>query len=275
MLSYQHAYHAGSRADMHKHAALCRALVRLVRQPDPLLVCETHAGRGLYNLTSAEARKTGEATDGWLRVSRDRQALAALPGPYVQAVRALNKGRLRPFYPGSPVLAAEILRPQDRLQLFELHRQEHLALAELMRPEPRARVSKRDGLAGVLALTLPPQARLMVLVDPSYEVKTEYQQVADFLAALRDRWPQAAVLTWYPLLPAGLHEALAEAARTLFGSESIEEIRWSDPEAGRGLYGSGLIRSPEISRRPEPPATPPRSLQPGRRPNIHARRGRS
>lgn len=260
MLSYQHAFHAGNRADLHKHAAFCRALARLVRGPEPLWVCETHAGRGLYDLSGAEARKTGEAADGWLAVARDREALARLPGPYVRAVRTLNRGALAPLYPGSPLLAAGILRPQDRLQLFELHRNEYLALADLMRDDLRVRVSKRDGLEGALALAPPPQARLMVLVDPSYEVKTEYALVARFLADLRSRKPGAAVLAWYPLLPAGLHEPLAEAARSLFGPDAVEQITWRDPEEGRGLYGSGLIRSPEAGRatQPETRTTPPR-----------------
>ena len=275
MLSYQHAYHAGNRADMHKHAAFCRALARLVRQPEPLWVCETHAGRGLYDLTSAEARKTGEAAGGWLAAARDREALAGLPGPYVRAVRALNSGALGPLYPGSPVLAAEMLRPEDRMQFFELHPQEHTALTALMAEDPRARVSKRDGLESVLTLAPPPQARLMVLVDPSYEVKSEYAEVAAFLAVFKRRWPQATVLVWYPLLPAGLHAVLVEAAQDLFGPDCIEELCWSDPAAGRGLYGSGLIRSPDLTRSATDAATPPQSPPPGRRPNIRARRARS
>lgn len=274
MLSYQHAFHAGNRADLHKHAAFCRALAGLVRGADPVFVCETHAGRGLYDLTSAEACKTGEAAEGWLAVARDREALARLPGPYVRAVRKLNGGALAPLYPGSPLLAAEILRPQDRLQLFELHRNEYLALAELMREDLRVRVSKRDGLEGAVALAPPPEARLMLLVDPSYEVKTEYAQVAEFLAELHSRKPEAALLAWYPLLPAGLHAPLAESARSLFGPEAVEEMTWRDPAEGRGLYGSGLIRSPGISRLAGPSATPPRPPPPDRRPSIRGRRDR-
>ncbi|NBC31760.1 MAG: 23S rRNA (adenine(2030)-N(6))-methyltransferase RlmJ [Alphaproteobacteria bacterium] len=250
---------------MHKHAAFCRALARLVRGPDPVWVCETHAGRGLYDLSGAEARKTGEAAEGWLAVARDRAALATLPGPYVRAVRGLNGGALAPLYPGSPLLAAAILRPQDRLQLFELHRNEYPALADLMRHDPRVRVSKRDGLEGALALAPPPRARLLVLVDPSYEVKTEYAQVAAFLAALRDRHPAAEVLAWYPLLPAGLHAPLAEAGRSLFGADAVEEVTWRDPGQGRGLYGSGLIRAPgaDCTTPPEERATrPPRRRRP-------------
>ena len=92
MLSYQHAYHAGNRADIQKHGLLASVLEILVRKERPLSYIETHAGRGVYDLTAAEAEKTGEAAQGWLSLEKD--ALAKLPQGYVEAERALYKGAL-------------------------------------------------------------------------------------------------------------------------------------------------------------------------------------
>ncbi|MGE4220707.1 MAG: 23S rRNA (adenine(2030)-N(6))-methyltransferase RlmJ [Alphaproteobacteria bacterium] len=238
MLSYQHAYHAGCRADVHKHAALAVLLQRLTAKDRPITYMESHAGRGLYDLSSAEAQKTGEADAGILRVLAEGRMP---PGhPYRTALDAARQQHGRHAYPGSPWIARTLLRPQDRLHLMELHPQEHAALKAAM-DAPGVHIHRRDGLEGVLAIA-PPAARAgLVFIDPSYEVKMEYDAVARTVLALHRKWPEATILVWYPLLAAGLHTALRETLeRAALPKWRCDEVRFADPATVRGMYGSGL-----------------------------------
>ncbi|MCX7646744.1 MAG: 23S rRNA (adenine(2030)-N(6))-methyltransferase RlmJ [Rhodobacteraceae bacterium] len=227
MLSYQHAYHAGNRADLHKHDAFARLIAALAAKPRGITVMETHAGRGLYDLASPEALKTGEAAEGILKAR-------LAPGPLAEALAAVRARHGASAYPGSPLIAATLLRPQDRLVLMELHPAEHAALKQAMRGTGAA-VHRRDGYEGVLALAPPVPRRGLVLVDPSYEVKSEYEAVPAFVARLRRKWPEAAVLVWYPILAEGRHERLLAALAPL--SPERHEVRFG---TATGMLGSGL-----------------------------------
>ncbi len=239
MLSYQHAYHAGSRIDLHKHEILARALTALCADPSPLTYIETHAGRGVYNLQSDETKKTGEANDGWLKIIDDKKELEKLSPAYVDTVKKLNNGRLLPRYPGSPLIAAHILRPQDKIKLFELHPTEYKALRENLSADKRMEIQKRDGLGG--ALELAGKGRGLVLIDPSYEVKTEYETIADFAVKLHAQWKEAAILIWIPMLPAMRHEAMVEKLKKDIPGIDISEVRWAEPGSVRGMYGSIIM----------------------------------
>lgn len=238
MLSYQHAYHAGSRPDMHKHRILCGVLDALVQRKAPLTYVETHSGRGIYDLESAEARKTGEAADGWLKVFQDVKALSGLPKSYLAAIRALNKGKLAPLYPGSPYFAAHILRPQDKMRLMELHPAEFAALKKNMGGDKRIQIIRQDGLEGALEMKSAPD---IVLVDPSYEVKSEYEDIPRFAAALHKKWPKAAILIWAPMLPAKRHEILRDKVKKLLPRAEIMEEIWAKPGDQRGMFGSIMV----------------------------------
>lgn len=239
MLSYQHAYHAGNRADIHKHSALARVLDILTRKDRPLTYMETHAGRGIYDLTSPEAQKTGEAGEGWQKLSA--KDLEKLPAGYVGCVKALNGGKTGPFYPGSPGVAAYMLREQDQLFLMELHPQEYAALKKHFEEDKRVFIHKRDGLEGILALSPPQFARRgLVLIDPSYEVKEDYETIPAFVRKLVGKWPEASVLIWIPLLPAGRHDQALAALRKNFGNNlHIDKVEWGKP--GEGMYGSIMV----------------------------------
>lgn len=230
MLSYQHAYHAGNPADLHKHAALAELLSRLVAKPRGISYAETHAGRGLYRLDAPEALKTNEAAEGIGR------AEPAPDTPYGRALAAVRADHGAAAYPGSPLLARSLLRPQDRLTLMELHPAEHAALRGALHGEGVA-IHRRDGLEGMLALAPLAPRRGLVLVDPSYEVKTEYAAIADFTRRLLAKWPEAAVLIWYPLLPAGRHAELLGGLGAL--PVLRDEVAFARPPA-RGMTGSGL-----------------------------------
>jgi 23S rRNA (adenine2030-N6)-methyltransferase len=234
MFSYQHAYHAGSRADIQKHSLLASVLETLTRKDRALTYMETHAGRGVYDLKAAEAEKTGEAAEGWLAL--DKAAIEKLPKGYVEAVRDLNNGKLEPLYPGSPLVAAQILRAQDEIHLMELHPQEHAALVKNFRGDKRVHIHKRDGLEGVLALSPPVNRRGLVLIDPSYEIKAEYETIPDFVVKLVKKWPEVCVLLWIPMLPAGRHAGMTEKLKSNFPAVSISKIEWN--KSGEGMFGS-------------------------------------
>ncbi|MCC7305269.1 MAG: 23S rRNA (adenine(2030)-N(6))-methyltransferase RlmJ [Alphaproteobacteria bacterium] len=238
MLSYQHSYHAGNRADMHKHDLLCRVLEKLCAKDRPLTYIETHAGRGLYDLTSAEALKTGEAGEGWLEFVKDLEKLKTLSKSYTGCVSKLNDGKLAPLYPGSPLLAAHILRPYDKMHLMELHPAEHEALVKNMGQDQRVHIYKEDGLKKALALAPPRPPHGLLMVDPSYERKFEYETVADFVLKIHKKWMQAAILVWIPMLPAGQHGEMIAHMRAGNRDLSVSEVAWAKPEDGRGMYGS-------------------------------------
>jgi 23S rRNA (adenine2030-N6)-methyltransferase len=254
MLSYQHAYHAGNLADLHKHTFLAGYLRELATRAKPrsrLRYIDTHAGRGAYDLASAEALTTGDAARGIGRVRVD-----ALPSALGRAVLATRR-RLGPnAYPGSPEIARESLRAHDDLWLFERHPTEHAALARWARG--RAAVEHVDGPARLLEVAAAqPCVPGLILVDPSYELRDEMAATARFVEALLERWREAAVLVWYPLLPAAvgkdarrLHEPLAHlnAFRHEVRFQPQPALGQGQPEAasvrtGRhlGLEGSGIL----------------------------------
>jgi 23S rRNA (adenine2030-N6)-methyltransferase len=230
MLSYQHAYHAGNAADLHKHGVLAELLARLTLKPRPISYVETHAGRGLYDLAGPEAQKTGEAAQGIGRLVPDPAT------PLGRALEATRAAHGPDAYPGSPLIARTLLRPDDRLHLMELHPAEHAGLTAAL-AGPGVAIHRRDGFEGALALAPPRPRRGLVLVDPSYEIKTEYAATAAFARRLIAKWPEAVVLIWYPLLPAGRHTGLLAGLAPL--PHLVDEATFAvRPE--RGMTGSGL-----------------------------------
>ena len=240
MLSYQHAYHAGCAADVHKHAVLARLLVRLAAKDDPLTLIETHAGRGLYDLRSVESKKTGEAIQGIVRLLADGK----LPRthPLFKVIAATRKEHGPSAYPGSPLLAHALLRPQDKIHLMEMHPQEYAALEDFLGAEDNVFMQDSDGFKATLRIVPPTPARGLVLIDPSYEIKTEYAQTAQFVLDLHDKWPQGIIMLWYPLLKAGNHDVLTKTLENanLKGFQRREMI-FAKKKDVRGMYGSGLI----------------------------------
>lgn len=229
MLSYQHAYHAGNPADLHKHATLSGLLALMTRKSRPITVMETHSGRGLYDLSGVEAVKTGEAADGVTR-------LKPTSHPFCAALEHTRTIHGVDAYPGSPMVAQSALREGDRHILMELHPAEHGALSRIM-GRTSAEVHRRDGYEGVLALSPPKPRRGLVLVDPSYEVKSEYMDVAEFAHVLMAKWPEAVLVIWYPILPARRHVDMVEAVRL---PKIVDEVKF-DLKDGKGMTGSGLM----------------------------------
>jgi 23S rRNA (adenine2030-N6)-methyltransferase len=244
LLSYQHMYHAGNPADLHKHTVLAGCLAALsaphtaaLRQQQPLWFADTHAGRGVYDLASAEARKTGDAARGFLRISTDdltvalRQAVLSAStrfGPRVPTAPTSATPSSTPppsatppplLYPGSPAVALAVLPRESPLFLFERHPAEFRALYRNFAFVRQAVLEQVDGPAHLVAQAsarpLLAQQRGLVLVDPSYEVKSEMAATAAAVLALARALPLAIILVWYPLLPAAVGKDSAQLCAPL------------------------------------------------------------
>ena len=236
MLSYRHGFHAGFWADVHKHVALSLLLGRLAAKDKPFVVIDVFAGDGTYDLTAPEALKTGEFAQGIAKLWRRTDAPAAL-APYLDLVRMMNRdGRLR-SYPGSPEIARRALRAADRLILGELHPAAHGGLERWAGRDRRIAVHRRDGFEMLGAVTPPAPRRGLALIDPSYEVKTEYDTAPRALAGALARWRTGIFVLWYPVLPERRHEALRGSLAGLPAPVLTSELAPRAPP-GRGLRAS-------------------------------------
>jgi 23S rRNA (adenine2030-N6)-methyltransferase len=246
LFSYRHAFHAGNHADVFKHAILSHSLLHLNQKETPYWVIDTHAGAGRYPLDSDWAQKTGEFATGIGRLW-ERSDLPPLMAGYIQGVRQYNPdGRLR-HYPGSPWLILDALRAQDRLRLFEMHPTEtEVLVSNLERRSGSAlrqtTIYATDGFEGMKALLPPPPRRGLVLIDPSYEDKQDYQRAVTALKEGLKRFATGTYVVWYPLVRRGESTEMAyqlqklQVKRCLHASLTVKK-----PAAdGLGLHGSGM-----------------------------------
>jgi 23S rRNA (adenine2030-N6)-methyltransferase len=243
MLSYRHGFHAGNHADVLKHVALVLLLRILSRKDKAVLVVDTHAGAGSYSLEQGFAVRNAEFRDG-IATLWERSDLPAPVADYLDQVRAINPDGVLRNYPGSPRIALGVLRPQDRLRLFELHSTEGSILAEqFAQGGRRVTVTAGDGFAGLKAVLPPPSRRGLVLIDPSYELVSDYRAV---VAALRDglqRFATGTYAIWYPLLQRRESIELPAKLRRAAGADWVDialQVKAPSPE-GRGLHGSGMF----------------------------------
>jgi 23S rRNA (adenine2030-N6)-methyltransferase len=199
-MNYSHAYHAGNFADAMKHTALVAALSHLRRKETPFAMIDTHAGRGLYDLGGMEAGKTGEAAEGIGRLlgATAGGAAASLPEAltaYADVVLGFGPGK----YPGSPLIAAAMLRRQDRLIAIERHEEEFGALKTALSPYARARAISGDGYDELRRLIPPPEKRGLVLIDPPYEDDDEFERVAETFDRAYARFATGIYMIWLPM----------------------------------------------------------------------------
>ncbi len=243
MLSYLHAFHAGNFADVQKHSALVLALRMMQAKASPIAMFDTHGGSARYDLMGDRARKTAEAEQGIHKFWAARQTLTSDDwAPILARLNELNNlNDSLTVYPGSPEWFSYLQRKNDAFYAWELHPAEGQSLVNWAKGRTGIRVSQGDGLKGLLGQLPPKQPRLLALLDPSYEVKTEYQAVAETLSKAWKLCRHGVYLIWYPLLPEGNHERLKSAV----AESGIRKV-WCQEAAltsrpSRGMWGSGLM----------------------------------
>ena len=237
-MNYRHSFHAGNSADVVKHSLLM-ALVRALQQKQgPLTLIDTHAGCGLYDLEGDDAQRTGEAMQGVMRACADPNPLL---GDYRAAVQAVNVAGEARFYPGSPRILAQLLRPQDVLILNEKHPEDADTLRRVMR-DVSAAVHRRDAYEFWLAMVPPRTPRGVVVVDPPYEQTDERDRITLTLAAASRKWGHGVTVIWYPLKDRATHGRWKEQLRRLGIAKFLTVEHWLYDGDQPGIYnGAGLF----------------------------------
>jgi 23S rRNA (adenine2030-N6)-methyltransferase len=248
-MNYRHAFHAGGFADVIKHIVLVRMLSYLQDKQAPFRVIDTHAGAGVYDLTSDEARRGGEWLTGIARIMQARFSETAAPliKPYLDIVRAFNPQAQLVAYPGSPLIARALLRPQDRLTACEVEPKARKRLIEALRRDTQARVVDLDGWMALPAFVPPKERRGLVLIDPSYEQKDEFERLAAGFAEAFAKWPTGSYLLWYPVKSRRATDSLARDVAAAVGAGPSPgkclrlEFSVAPQEAGAALASAGLL----------------------------------
>jgi 23S rRNA (adenine2030-N6)-methyltransferase len=237
-MNYRHSFHAGNSADVVKHSLLIALVRALQLKESALTLIDTHAGCGLYDLDGDEAGRTGEAAQGVLRAFADANPLL---DDYRAAVQAVNVGAEPRFYPGSPRILAQLLRPQDFLILNEKHPEDAYALRGAMRGTAAA-VHERDAYELWLAMLPPRTARGVVVVDPPYEQLDERARITATLAAAHRKWAHGVTVIWYPLKDRATHKRWKERLGALGIPKLLCVEHWLYDDVQPDAYnGAGLF----------------------------------
>ena len=240
-MNYRHAFHAGSFADVFKHAVLCLILQHLRGKENAFRVIDTHAGAGVYDLTGPEASRGGEWQNGIAKLLAAKlpSGTAALLKPYLEVMN--ETGRLT-TYPGSPAVVRAWLRPQDRLIACELEPKAFAALKSAMQRDNRIKCLEIDGWTALKAYVPPNERRGLVLVDPPFERDDEFRRLADSFAEAHRKWPTGIYALWYPIKGRTEPDALAKRLRRLAIPKILRaELMVTPLRDPARLNGSGLI----------------------------------
>lgn len=245
-MNYRHAFHAGNFADVIKHIVLVRILTYLQEKPSAFRVIDTHAGAGLYDLTGVEATRGGEWLTGIARVRQARFSEQAAPllAPYLDIVRAFNPPAELRAYPGSPLIARALLRPQDRLVACEVAEGPRKQLIDALRRDEQARVVDLDGWTALPAFVPPKERRGLVLIDPPFERTDEFERLAAQFAKAHAKWPTGIYMLWYPVKNRRATDTLARKVTVASGDAGKclrLEFSVAPIENGGGLTSAGLL----------------------------------
>src|ERR1700675_4161921 len=248
-MNYRHAFHAGGFADVIKHIVLVRILTHLQDKQAAFRVIDTHAGAGIYDLAGDEARRGGEWLTGVARVMQARFSETTLPlvAPYLDIVRAFNPQRELKAYPGSPLIARALLRPQDRLTACEVEPKARKRLIDALRRDTQARVVDLDGWVALPAFVPPNERRGLILIDPPYEQKDEFERIAAGFTEAFTKWPTGSYLLWYPVKSRRASDNLARHVAEVVGAGKPPgkalrlQFSVAPQEAGGPLASAGLL----------------------------------
>ena len=244
-MNYRHAYHAGNFADVLKHAVLALVIAYLKQKPTAFRVIDTHAGIGLYDLSGAEAQKTGEWRDGIGRLL----AADALPAaaarqlaPYLDVIRELNPQGTLTSYPGSPLLARRLMRSGDPLVANEFHPEDAIALRRLLASEPDSKVLELDGYVALRSLLPPKERRGLVLIDPPFEETNELQRLIGAVSDFTRRFATGTLMIWFPIKdPRNIDEFHRTLVKLALPKLLAVEILIREPRRVDMLNGCGLV----------------------------------
>ncbi|MBL1264488.1 23S rRNA (adenine(2030)-N(6))-methyltransferase RlmJ [Methylomicrobium sp. RS1] len=241
MLSYRHAFHAGNFADVLKHLVLVHILEHLKKKDKPFCYIDTHAGAGMYALNSEFALKNREFESGIARVWQRDDTLPGIQR-YLELVRQCNQGTELAHYPGSPCIAATLMRKDDRLCLYDLHSTEFKFLHRLFEKDRRIKTFHADGLVDSLGLLPPKERRGLVLIDPSYELSDDYRLVIESLKKMHKRFATGIYALWYPVVE---RQRIRRLERQLqdsgIGNVALFELGIAPDSKGRGMTASGMV----------------------------------
>ena len=261
MLSYRHAFHAGNHADVLKHFVLMQTLAYYTQKDKPFWYIDTHAGAGMYSLNTGYAAQNEEYETG---ISKLWQAddLPSELANYVGYIKSLNqpsnpKTAKLNLYPGSPICAKTFMREDDKMRLFELHPSDFEILRENFRGEQQqVKIDMSNGFAGIKAILPPPTRRAVVLIDPPYEEKQDYNRVVEMLQESLHRFATGTYIIWYPLLQRAEPEQMIAKLKALNLKDWMHVSLTVETPAtdGFGMYGSGLFII-------NPPWTLPKTLE--------------
>ncbi len=245
MLSYQHSYHAGNFADVVKHLVLCSILEYMNQKEKPYLYLETHAGRGVYDLTHAHSMKTVEYKTGIALLWEARHKAPHIFSSYLENIRSLNSDDELRFYPGSPLIAVSTIRASDRLILSEKHPTEFSYLEKLPKKGKRVFVEHTDGIKSMLAALPPIERRGLVFIDPSFEVKEEYKTIPAAISQAYKRFATGVYCLWYPIIDNRPPRSLTTAMVNIKSTKMLQiEFNLNHRKHGQGnalgMDGCGL-----------------------------------
>ena len=240
MLSYRHSFHAGNPADVVKHLVLAQTLAHLAKKDKPFDYIDTHSGAGLFALDNQDMQKTKEFADGIAKLW-DYQGDCEATSDYVELIKTFNKEQLA-FYPGSPKVAEHFLRRQDKGWFFELHPQDLALLEKNTQHKKSLRVQGSDGFKGLLGLVPPQSRRACVLMDPPFEIKSDYDKAVDTLVKAHRRFATGTYLLWYPVVERERIERL-ESRLIDSGIKNIQlfELATTADTDTHGMTASGII----------------------------------
>ncbi|MCM2297381.1 23S rRNA (adenine(2030)-N(6))-methyltransferase RlmJ [Rhodoferax sp.] len=220
MFSYRHAFHAGNHADVLKHTTLLAILRHMALKDTAFTVFDTHAGAGLYRLDGDYASTSGEAGGGYLRLIEKLASITPTSAlqDYLDTVAGFNAPGSHKVYPGSPFIIQRLLRERDKLKLFEIHPTDTKTLSSNIAQLDVGRqvaVLREDGFEGIKKFLPPPSRRALVLCDPSYEIKHDYNRVVDMVADALGRFSTGTYAIWYPIIPRPEAHQLPRKLKTL------------------------------------------------------------
>ena len=241
MLSYRHSYHAGNHADVLKHIVLTLCINSLKEKEKPFLYLDTHSGAGRYLLQSEHSEKTGEYLSG-INLIWQQSETPELLNTYLSVLKRYNPFDNLKYYLGSPLIAKQLLREQDKINLTELHPTDYPLLRQEFSKDKRARVLREDGFSQ-LKSKLPPESRRgIVLIDPSYEIKDDYQKIPKALLEAYKRFATGIYLIWYPVVSRTQTQKMIDEIVNL-GIKKISQFEFTiKPDNNqKGMTASGMI----------------------------------